>query len=86
MPRLTIGLIDFDNEKTYLILCIVVLEAVGVTKRFAGIMALSDVSLDVAEGELVGLIGPNGAGKTTLLQLPARLAAARPRPCHVRRP
>ncbi len=36
-----------------------------ITKRFAGITALHEVSLDVAPGELVGLIGPNGAGKTT---------------------
>jgi branched-chain amino acid transport system ATP-binding protein len=42
------------------------LEAIQVTKRFAGIRALNDVSLTVGEGELVGLIGPNGAGKTTL--------------------
>lgn len=42
------------------------LEAREVTKRFAGITALSSASLRVGEGEIVGLIGPNGAGKTTL--------------------
>ena len=36
-----------------------------IAKRFAGIAALSDVSLDIGVGERVGLIGPNGAGKTT---------------------
>jgi branched-chain amino acid transport system ATP-binding protein len=41
------------------------LVAEGVTKRFAGITALSGVGLEVGEAEIVGLIGPNGAGKTT---------------------
>lgn len=42
-----------------------VLEATGVTKKFAGIVALDHVTLQVDAGERVGLIGPNGAGKTT---------------------
>ena len=37
----------------------------GVSKRFGGLCAVSDFSLDLSVGDLVGLIGPNGAGKTT---------------------
>jgi manganese/iron transport system ATP-binding protein len=44
------------------------LEIEGVTVELGGRRALTDVSLRVHEGELVGLIGPNGAGKTTLLR------------------
>jgi branched-chain amino acid transport system permease protein len=45
------------------------LRLTGITKHFGGVHAASDVSLEVAPHEIVGLIGPNGAGKTTILNM-----------------
>jgi branched-chain amino acid transport system ATP-binding protein len=45
------------------------LEISGLTKRFGGLLAVSQFDLAVDAGEIVGLIGPNGAGKTTVFHL-----------------
>jgi ABC-type branched-subunit amino acid transport system ATPase component/MFS family permease len=45
------------------------LEVRGIGKRFGGIQAVTDVSFELLDGEILGVIGPNGAGKTTLFDL-----------------
>jgi branched-chain amino acid transport system ATP-binding protein len=47
----------------------VVLEAVGLTKRFGGVIANDDITFTLREHEILGIIGPNGAGKTTLFDI-----------------
>ncbi len=45
------------------------LNAIGLTRRFGGLLAVSDVSLTIETGTLHAVIGPNGAGKSTLINL-----------------
>ena len=44
-------------------------EAIGLTKRFAGVVAVNDVSLRLRAGEIHGLVGENGSGKSTLIKM-----------------
>jgi len=45
------------------------LQLEGVTKRFGGLLAIDDVSLEIDSGEAISIVGPNGSGKTTLFNL-----------------
>ncbi len=59
-----------------------VLEVSGLTKRYGGIEAVSDVSFTLHQGHILGLVGPNGAGKTAIFDLISGFPVARRRRGH----
>jgi branched-chain amino acid transport system ATP-binding protein len=61
---------------------VTLLEVERVTKSFGGVRAVSEVSFNLGEGELIGVMGPNGSGKTTLFNLIT--GALRPDAGHIR--
>jgi ABC-type branched-subunit amino acid transport system ATPase component len=61
--------IDVDSSRWAIQQDVPLLRFENVSKRFDGITALQDVSLEINKGDITGLIGPNGAGKTTVFNL-----------------
>ena len=53
----------------------------GLTKRYGALVAVDNVSMQVADGEVRAVIGPNGAGKTTLFHLITGVVKPRPAEC-----
>ena len=45
------------------------IEVSHLVKSYAGVMAVSDITFEVARGEIVGFLGPNGAGKSTTMRV-----------------
>ena len=61
----TFGTTESDREINQ----VAVLQGTRLAKRFAGLVAVNAVNVQIEDGEIVGLIGPNGAGKTTLVNV-----------------
>jgi len=69
VPRAPISVAPVDETTAKRPAATVLLDVRGVSKSFIGLQALSDVSFEVREWEILGIIGPNGAGKTTLFNV-----------------
>jgi branched-chain amino acid transport system ATP-binding protein len=63
------GLMNFTPASQQIKAASVQLSVAGVGKRFGGVTAVDDVSIEVPQGRIVSIIGPNGAGKTSLLNM-----------------